>query len=101
MYFLNSFTAIFFYAPYILFRIINADMIHLKGAVKSAESEQDTKNIIDMYFLNSFTAIFFYAPYILFRIINADMIHLKGAVKSAESEQDTKNIIDIVGLVTN
>ena len=25
-------------------------MIHLKGAVKSAENEQDTKNIIDMYF---------------------------------------------------
>lgn len=42
--------AIAFYLPYLLFRIVNSDMINLKTAIKESENEQDVINIMDMYF---------------------------------------------------
>ena len=42
--------AILFHLPYLLFRIINSDMINLNTAVKEASNDQDTINIADLYF---------------------------------------------------
>lgn len=42
--------AIFFYIPYLFFRVVNRDMINLKAAVKDASGDQAATNIINMYF---------------------------------------------------
>ena len=43
--------AIMYYMPYILFRIVNDDLIRLKGYLKRANGKPvDTKNILDNYF---------------------------------------------------